>query len=366
MKQAPELHQRAMEMVDRSLLARASGDGGRAADLLRQAYENERMAAFSVEVDAEPTRSILLRSAASLALDVGDIRASEQLIATGLAGDPPSEIAEELRDLLEQTYFQRHLALRGVQLLPGEFQLSLAGKAVGFGIADSDAFVDRVRTIETVIYRTAERKQGREFRERGRRKEALQRDLQLFVSIPRAASFAVTFRVGSGQMALPGLDFAQEIVDEVLECFDLYAHEQTDPLQQRIHDEAYFNNFVGLAKRIMPDGNEIRMVGLTAIQEGTERRVVLAPHPREPKRPTRRADAAPEEQAVVQGILKASDSRNEDRGQIVLVDPDGRQQRVRVPPGMMRDIVRPMYEDEVRVSGTRKGSVLVLESIDRV
>ena len=50
-------------------------------------------------------RSVLHRSAASLALECGALREAERLIAAALSGDPPDEIAEELRDLLEQVYF---------------------------------------------------------------------------------------------------------------------------------------------------------------------------------------------------------------------------------------------------------------------
>jgi hypothetical protein len=367
MRHISELHQRAMELADRSLLARVAGETVSAKELLRQAFETERQAAETGSDAPEPTRSILFRSAASLALEVGEVRTAERLIAMGLAGEPPQEIAEDLRDLLEQVHFQRHLALRGIQLLPGEFQLSLAGQAVGFGMADSDAFVERVRTIETLIYRTAERKQGREFRERGRRRESLQRELRLFVSMPRAASFAVTFRLGSGQLALPGLGFVQEVVDEVLDCFDLFAREQTTTLRERIPDDAYFNNFMGLANRVVPDGEEIRTVGLTAVHNGTERRVALSPRPRESGlRRRQQPGEPPSDVTVVRGFLKASDSRNERRGYIMIVDADGREHKVRVPPGMMRDIVRPMYEDEVVVTGRPKGALLLLASIDPV
>ena len=85
-------------------------------------------------LEMEPTRSVLLRSAASLALDCGEVRQSERLIAQGLVGNPPEEIANELRDLLEQVNFQRHLDLHGVVLEPTGFQVSLSGLAVGFGV----------------------------------------------------------------------------------------------------------------------------------------------------------------------------------------------------------------------------------------
>jgi hypothetical protein len=78
-----------------------------ARERLLQAFDRERQAADRVagDVSLEPTRSVLHRSAASLALECGALREAERLIATALSGDPPEEIAEELRDLLEQVYF---------------------------------------------------------------------------------------------------------------------------------------------------------------------------------------------------------------------------------------------------------------------
>jgi hypothetical protein len=48
--------------------------------------------------DAEPSRSILHQSAASLALQCDELREAERLIASALRGTPPDDLAEELRD----------------------------------------------------------------------------------------------------------------------------------------------------------------------------------------------------------------------------------------------------------------------------
>jgi hypothetical protein len=68
---------------------------------VRSAFEQESQAAALVVdvIDAEPTRSVLHRSAASLAIDCGELQAAERLITTALSGNPPAEIAAELRDL---------------------------------------------------------------------------------------------------------------------------------------------------------------------------------------------------------------------------------------------------------------------------
>jgi hypothetical protein len=364
-------HDSAMAYAEQAQVARLRGDRDAAIALTRQAFDLERRAAAALQphVGVEPTRSVLHRSAASLALECGQTREAEKLIAIGLSGDPPEDIAEELRDLLEQVHFHRHLELRGITLQPEEFQMSLAGGLVGFGIAQSDEFVDRVRDLETLLYRTAERQLRRPYRERGRRRDDLQRELELYISVPRAASLAVTFRVGSReQPSLPGLDFAQTVVDDVLDCMALLVEADNEALQRRINDEAYYRNFVGLARRIAPDGSRVRAVAFTALRPTGERSVVLS-RPRqdlsavEPPPPP--SVVGEEASVVVRGTLKMSDSRDERRGLIQIVASDGTQVAVVVPPGMMRDIVRPLYEDEVVVRGRRAGNNIMLISIDR-
>jgi hypothetical protein len=102
-------HHKAMELIDEATRARHEGNQERAQSQLREAFALEKEAAALVasDLDLEPTRSVLHRSAASLALQLGEAREAERLIATALAGSPPEEIAEELRDLLEQIYAKR-------------------------------------------------------------------------------------------------------------------------------------------------------------------------------------------------------------------------------------------------------------------
>jgi hypothetical protein len=60
------------------------------------------------QLDFEPTRSVLHRSAASLAVECCQLREAERLIGRALAGNPPPDIADELRDLLlDAVYSQR-------------------------------------------------------------------------------------------------------------------------------------------------------------------------------------------------------------------------------------------------------------------
>jgi hypothetical protein len=71
-----ELHDSAMDLFEQGLLTARSGKSAESRRLFNQALEKEAAAADSVAADyeLEPTRSILHRSAASMALRVGTFR----------------------------------------------------------------------------------------------------------------------------------------------------------------------------------------------------------------------------------------------------------------------------------------------------
>ncbi len=370
MRDIGQLHQEAMDLVDRAHLARLRGQTDTAANLTRQSFEKEREAALlvSASLDFEPSRSVLLRSAASLALQCDETREAERLIGLALSGRPPDEIAEELRDLLEQVHFHRHLAIKGVSLEGNEIQLSIAGKAVGLGIAHSSEFIGRVKDLESLIYRTAERIQDRPFRDRpGPVRAAIKKQVEVYVTVPRAASLAVSIRLGRAlQTQLPGMDLPRDIIDEVLNSLELFSESNLEDLRSRFPDEPYYNNFMGLAKKLAPDGESVQTVGLTTVRAGRERRVALTV----PRRELPRARIPPEEgpeYAEVRGVLELADARDDREGRIEVIDDEGNRHLVRVPPGMMGDIVRPMFEYEVRVTGPRDHrGIIALDNIEPV
>ena len=107
MKSINILHDEAMDFADQAFIARRKSDIEGALSLARKAYELEVQAAELLRNDlsAEPSRSVLYRSAASLAMECGETREAERLISIALSGESPYEIAEELRNLLEQVNF---------------------------------------------------------------------------------------------------------------------------------------------------------------------------------------------------------------------------------------------------------------------
>lgn len=74
-----------MELVDQAVLARQRSDAEAVIALSRAAFNKERAAADLVanQFDLEPTRSVLHRSAAVLAIKCAELRDAERLDWTG-------------------------------------------------------------------------------------------------------------------------------------------------------------------------------------------------------------------------------------------------------------------------------------------
>jgi hypothetical protein len=115
--QIRELHEQAMEWMDHAGIKRREGDAEQSHENIKRAFELEKQAAELIApyLEEEPSRSVLHRSAASLAMQCGEYREAERLICIGLLGNPPSEIAEELREVQDLVNMRRQLVRNGVK-----------------------------------------------------------------------------------------------------------------------------------------------------------------------------------------------------------------------------------------------------------
>jgi len=97
-----DLHERAMNIAEEVYLAQRKQDNEEAKKYAKQSFELERAAAMLMvdDYDIEPTRSVLFKGAACLAINAEMYREAEQMIGFALTGNPPIEVAEELRALL--------------------------------------------------------------------------------------------------------------------------------------------------------------------------------------------------------------------------------------------------------------------------
>ncbi len=360
---ASDLHDKAMECVDFAMFAKRRGDEEEARRLYEEAYANEVAGIEALEEHerVEPWRSVLHRSAAWLAINCDRPRDAEKVAAKALAQDPHPAVIHELREVMEQAFFMGNLQAQNIALAPDELRMHFVGDDIGYGWADQSEVAVRVDGSLKIIQRIDDLKQGKPFEE----KISSKNPYRFYSKLPEAASYAVTLRLAASvrQLELPGIgmDIASRL-GEFVELMEMLNSAADESIVERIPDDAYRRNFLGLAKRMAPDGERIKKIDFATRLAGEPRAAVLERPAKE--MPTFRAskETTASEPMEIQGQLLYADALKTNK--IKLVDDNGKTHDIIVPKGMMNDIVRPLWDSYVRVKGTPKGKALSLDEID--
>lgn len=331
----------------------------KAVELYSEAYQLEKDAAFAALQNdmGQPTISILLKSSAALAMRCGLNRDAEKLIGLALSGEPPTDIADELRNMLETVNFNRHLDLRGITLEDNEVQLVIAGRGVGYGYARSSDAFDRIEAYNKLAIRTIERKAGRTFRLAGKIPNELKGVCQTFLSAPNAASMAFRIKFGSmHDVSLPGFSKFEEVINDINNNIELISKGNLNAVKANISDQSYFDNFMSLTKQLAPDGDDINLFGITSISQGIERRVQLTSRRDEISTYIKQEINTEESKEYASNNKKVSDNRivgvlsaADKMGKVWVTSNDGERTSIIVPEGLS-DIVKTYWDEEVCVT----------------
>lgn len=370
-----EIHFKAMAIADEADIRRCSGDKENACKLYEEAFIMEKNAAEIAvkEGVGEPSESILIKSAACLAYDAQLFRESEKMVGLALSRELTEDLAEEMRDLLENIHFARHLRVKGVSLSDNEIQISVAGRGVAHGMAREDDINDRIATFKKLTIRTAERASGVPFRKSGQPSKEVKSICESYLSVARAASFAVTMRLGQVGVNSLSPDFpiqANAIVDDIATNLGLVNEGDLGTLQGRIKDTSYFENFVHLAKEFAPDGDEVNVVGITYKKNGDDnpiqltrkkcdyKEIINKSHELSLKR-NESIEGGESTTKIILGTLSAADSTSE---KVTLLD-EKKKIIITVPDGLT-DIVRKYFDETVTVVVRQEDDKKTLISID--
>jgi hypothetical protein len=361
------MHNEAMKLYDSALAARRSGDEQAFNRDVLAALEAESGAAriFADELGLEPTRSVLFRSAATIAMTAGVYDKALELSAAGLAAlsVSPSIRAELVALVKEANYRLNVCATDGVRIGTESIVMSLEGGAVGNGMVRHDVFKAKLSAIVNIINRTADRISGVAFG------EARSREFTspLFVSPPIPGSFAIEVRLGDQrQPELDGFPQAVEpnaVLEEVVDCFEAFKNGDLDVLRRRMTDDEYFTNFMALGRALQPDGSKITSVELVGnLHSGIKRVRITTPRLKQQKKRENQNTAEIHE---ITGVLRVAEKRDEGKERVEIIDDRGKWHAVHVPSALMNDVVRPLWDARVTVTGRiGKRNVLELETID--
>ncbi len=353
------LHEQAMDWADKARSARRARDDDAHDRLMQKAFELEKQAALMIQSeDSEPTRSVLHRSAASLAYKCKKYREAERLVSRALAGNPPGEIISELRRLNRKVYFKLRLEEKDVSVSDQEFSMNLDGNQIFEGLAPVDLITQRITKLKKIFWNTIRHENGLAFGSQSRLKD---QSYTLWVSALEPSSIAVVLKLGvSGQMSLSTMGGFDTIFDRVMTNFHLLNRGDYALLQDHIADEEYYCNFVALAKEIAPDGDNVITVNFGALVNGQQRQVNFYRQQQEfgdvPLPDLLGSDNglyATDEVVSVRGILQYADSMAEHKTVKLRNTESGVTWSIIVPDALMKDVVQPHFDEDVKIVGKR-------------
>ena len=176
-------------------------------------------------------------------------------------------------------------------------------------------------------------------------------------------------------MLFPELEIIEEVdgkavIKEVIECLRILESAHPEQLQERITDKTYFDDFVGFAKQIAPDGKDIKTVSFRSAVEDN-RALILRKKRSDIKEgllPITKGEREESEPFSLSGYLMRASTPI--RGKFGTVGLDSRELgeriTIKVPIGYMKTAVQPHYEEMVVISGYQKDNKYYLEDIDKI
>jgi hypothetical protein len=228
----------------------------------------------------------------------------------------------------------------------------------------AEEFIKRAEIFDNMTIRTSERLLKKTFREKGRVPKYIKENFETYYSIPRAASFAITIRVGykpNTYSLFDEDDIQAAVINDIVENIKMVNNHDENKLKEKIVNEDYFFNTLGLIKKLSPDNKEVSLVGLTTTKKGNDNAVAFTRSTEEIKLAPiiHNVDVSKMDDIVISGKLYYADANKGDIG----LDTDDGLYTVFVPKGVLADIVKPYWEQYVTIKGRKQDKKIFFEDL---
>jgi len=293
-------------------VATRGGDVSRARDLYTRAAEAEERALADIEPGKSRTIGISAVSVVSLYYKAAQTQAAERLAYRWLAAEGlPNFAVEQLRGLLQSIWSEQVRERSNVEFAPGQVIVSIRGGEIIEGGAPLDLIVDKVKTVQSLFYRTAEFLRRLPHRKRGEpTKDVLETCRPwLFQTQPGSYQFAVAIQEPRQKpLFASGESSPQEIADQFLRILRASAEAPEEELPVLVPDSEYRSTFLKLTRNLAPKGKRFSQIEIRSAAE--TRSVSLVPSTREAVGQAIRA-ARPhsltfdEQGKTIRGVLRA-------------------------------------------------------------
>jgi hypothetical protein len=226
-------------------------------------------------------------------------------------GQLPDFASEQLKGLLQSIWNEVVREKSGVQFAPGQVIVSVKGGQVVAGGAPLDLIVQKVQTVQSLFYRTAEFLKGLPHRRRGAPSQEIQETCRpwLFQAAPGSYQFAVAVQ----EPRQPDLFKVDElrsktITDQFLNILRASIDDPDETMRELVPDAEYRDTFLKLTRNLAPTGKTFEQMEVRAADE--PRPIMLVPDVRKAisqairKAAPERAELTEQQEEAVRGILR--------------------------------------------------------------
>ena len=277
-----DFHTKSEVLAGEAEAARRGGDVGKAQTLYAQAADAESLALDQLDKSKTRTLGISAISAAALRYKARQYAEAQQLaykwLGTGLL---PDFAEEQLQGLLQSIWNETAMGKAGVKFAPGQVVVSVKGGEVMTGGAPLDLIVEKVQTVQSLFYRTAEFLRGLPHRRRGQPSHELREMCRpwLFQAVAGSYQFAVAVQEpAQPDFFLASKPKAHEVASHFLEIIRASVEEPDTVFPQIVPDTDYRGTFLKLARNLAPTGKSFLAMEIRSPQ-GSET-ITLVPSAR--------------------------------------------------------------------------------------
>lgn len=367
-----EHHRESERLASEAEAAARRGDIVGARGLYAKAAQSEVAALSFLGPDRARTLGITAVSAAALWYHAGDLHQAARVAhqASTLAA-LPSFAAAELRTLLQAIWNETAQRDAGLSFVPGQVLVSVKGGQVITGGAPLDLILDKVQTVQSLFYRTAEYLKAIPLRKLGPPSKEVQEQCRpwIFQSVPGSYQFAVAVQKPAQSDLFLREDPGPEVlIEKFLAILKAAAEDPEEGLKEEVRDEGYRLTFLKMTRNLAPTGKVFSQMDIRGA--GDQAAVVLSPGSRRlisetlkgPSTPTGAQIDRPNSM-LLKGVLRALDLDDD----WLEVAVDGKTERVKGVGEAVDDLIGPMVNREVNVRvqpGPRKSLLFVDIEVD--
>lgn len=264
-------HQTSEEAASEAHAARRRGDEALAASLFADAAKAELLALKHLSATEKPrTFGVTAVSVAALLYKAGQPQEAEQFAHSSLCQPGlPDFATDQLREILQSIWNEQAQASAGVRFVPGQVTVSVNGGEVVRGGAPLDLVVERVQTIQSIFYRTAEFLKNLPLRRRGPATKPIQNLCRpwLFQSVPGSYQFTVAIQgPAQGDMFIEGEPEPRLVASTFMAILEGAASDPETNLPKIVPDAEYRATFLKLARNLAPTGRSFSHLELRSTQ----------------------------------------------------------------------------------------------------